>query len=39
MRALLEKALRLEPAYPRATELLRRVDAGELPSRPLLPDD
>jgi hypothetical protein len=26
------------PLYPKAAELLRRVEAGELPSKPLLPD-
>lgn len=36
MRALLEKALVLDPGHARATELLRRVGAGELPTEPLL---
>jgi TPR repeat protein len=36
IRALLEKAIELEPDYPVATELLRRVDAGELPTDAIL---
>lgn len=39
MRELLEKALRLEPEHAMATELLRRVNAGELPTEPMLEDD
>lgn len=38
MRALLEKTLALDPGHAKATELLRRVDAKELPTEPLLPD-
>lgn len=39
MRSLLETALRLEPGHPMATELLRRVDAGELPNKEYVPGD
>lgn len=35
MRSLLSRALTLSPGMPIATELLRRVDAGELPAAPL----
>jgi hypothetical protein len=35
MRAWLDKALTLSPGMPIATELLRRLDAGELPKEPL----
>jgi TPR repeat protein len=38
MRALLEKALALDPSHAKATELLRRVGTKELPTEPLLPD-